>query len=268
MFLTKSKRLTGNRVTSTYSPIGQWVETTSSRLEKFLVGENDVTGRPVPRKVPPSEASSMVISVNSGPHMSSLGSMNVPSLTTKTTLSIGSSTAREQRARQPQTGQGVVAAPNVLAVAGTGNERQSGIYQCAFDFLGCTQSFSSTRDSHNHSLVHFRGKPPPANVKCPLCSSWSTRPGPEAWAARIQHIGEHQRRGERLSINCRPDYDLYSYLRRIGVVTLAGYQELVQHRRCDATQHCYAVLNDPGRDRRNGMPVTAAGRATYGGRQN
>lgn len=252
--MLESKKLTNNVVdgiapekAQEITPLTEWMRQTSPR-EQFLVGgacmPQAQTGRMVPTTAPPPGPSSMRVTMNSGPQMSSTNSINVPSLTaSRTTVSATTSRSRDVQ-RQSETQRAVDRSSVARPVP------DAALYQCRFHFLGCRNSFSAAQTWYDHTLSHFRGSPPPSTAQCPFCEQWSTQAGQGAWAATMSHIAEHQRNGDRLNTRYRPDYDLYEHLRRIGVVDMVQYQELVLNHRCEMTQGGYRENNNPKRERR------------------
>lgn len=251
-----------NSIGKIQSPaLTEWIGDTS-RFEQFLVG--GASGVPqvpspkvLPTMAPSSQGGSMIATIDSGPQRSSMASNNVPSLTmTGATISV--ETSRESRS-QSSVQRADSHARGSIGAAHSAAEGSLALYQCAFHFLGCNRSFNSCDDWEIHSLTHFKGNRPPSSAQCPFCI-WSAPVGADAWKARMDHVAEHHRSGDRLgSLMRHIDRALFRHLKSIGVVTMNQYQELELNHRCDPTVD-YCERNDPGKDRRKGVPQTCTRR--------
>lgn len=231
--------------------LAEWMRETSS-IEQLLVGGTNIPGSADPHLTSARTASvtsSVVTAICSEPQLSSLCSANVPSLVqTEVTLSAWSTASTGSRSKSSVQSRGSVDSADPQTPVPD--------FQCAFYFIGCVESFTCPKGCAAHSLVHFRGHRPPLAVQCPFCIEWTTS-GAGAWAARMAHVAEHQRNGSRLTQQCRPDYALYEHLRRIRVIDMMQYQELAQKHFCDVASQAFCEMNNPGRDRRNGVPGPA-----------
>lgn len=251
-----------NSIERIQSPaLTEWIGDTS-RFEQFLVGSASrvpqvPSHKVLPTMAPSSQGSSMIATIDSGPQRSSMASNDVPSLTmTGATISV--ETSRESRFESSvQIAHSHARESNGAAYPAA--EDSLALYQCAFNFLGCNRSFYSRDDWESHSLTHFHGHRPPSSAQCPLCI-WSAPIGADAWKARMDHVAEHHRRGECLgSFMHYPDRALFRHLKSIAVVTMNQYQELELNRSCNPTVD-YCERNDPGKDRRKGVPQTSTRR--------
>lgn len=234
---------------------GRFLGSLQSTPGQFIAMSNVANIGSVPQKIE-SLAGAMVASIQTSPRASN----DMPSLDeSMATWTSASSRDADIASDFPRS---QASSSESFFCVGENTRKSWATYQCTFYFLDCNKSFDDFQEWLSHSLSHFKCSPPPSEVQCPFCAEWRMDAGPDAWNAKMRHVAEHQRNGQRHdSVSCRPDIPLFRYLWRIRIIDNQQLKTLIEHHHCCLAKDEFVVTNSGRRergDRRQGTTARSA----------